>query len=117
MTLCPLGINGGEFPHWSVADICDLAVKLRAQFVELAKPADRRGGHRGGRPGDRGARLGVHVNAGASELAPAFTTARDLGAPVIVVFDDAIERVDASRRRSLDDFRQTVARPPRSARP
>jgi sugar phosphate isomerase/epimerase len=53
-------------------------------------------------------RLRVHVNAGASELAAAFGAARALGAPVIVVFDDAIERVDASRRRSLDDFRETV---------
>ena len=108
MTLCPLGVNGGEFPHWSVAEICDLATKLRAQFVELSNrritgegidPVGRETAARG---------LGVHVNAGASELASAFATARALGAPVIVVFDDAIERVDASRRRSLDDFRQTV---------
>ena len=28
-TLCPLGVNGGEFPHWSVGQICDLAVKIR----------------------------------------------------------------------------------------
>ena len=108
MTLCPLGVNGGEFPHWSVAEICDLAMKLRAQFVELS---NRRIAGEGidavGR--EAAARgLGVHVNAGASELASAFTTARALRAPVIVVFDDAIERVDASRRRSLDDFRQTV---------
>ena len=20
---CPLGVNGGEFPHWSVGRICD----------------------------------------------------------------------------------------------
>jgi hypothetical protein len=24
---CPLGVNGGEFPHWSVGRICDLAMK------------------------------------------------------------------------------------------
>jgi hypothetical protein len=35
-TLCALGVNGGESPRWSVAQICDLAVKLRAKFVELA---------------------------------------------------------------------------------
>jgi sugar phosphate isomerase/epimerase len=34
--------------------------------------------------------------------------ARALDAPVIVLFDDAIERVDGSRRQSLDDFRATV---------
>jgi hypothetical protein len=34
--LCPLGINGGEFPHWSVGQICDLAVKIGAEFVELS---------------------------------------------------------------------------------
>jgi sugar phosphate isomerase/epimerase len=108
MTSCPFGINGGEFPHWPVAKICDLAVKLNAQFVELS--ARRMAGEGttavGRELGSR--RLRVHVNAGASELAAAFEVARDLGAPVIVVFDDAIERVDASRRRSLDDFRETV---------
>ena len=35
-TRCPLGVNGGEYPHWSVAKICDLAVKLGAEFVELS---------------------------------------------------------------------------------
>ena len=35
-TPCPLGVNGGEFPHWSVGQICDLAVKIGAQFVELS---------------------------------------------------------------------------------
>jgi sugar phosphate isomerase/epimerase len=108
MTRCSFGINGGEFPHWSVADICDLAVKVGAQFVELA---NRRIVSEGTGPVGRemvARKLGVHVNAGVSELAPAFSTARTLGAPVIVVFDDAIERVDASRRRSLDDFRQTA---------
>jgi sugar phosphate isomerase/epimerase len=108
MTSCPFGINGGEFPHWPVAKICDLAVKLNAQFVELsARRMVGEGTAAVGRElGSR--RLRVHVNAGASELAAAFEVARDLVAPVIVVFDDAIERVDASRRRSLDDFRETV---------
>jgi len=108
MSQCRFGINGGEFPHWPVAAICDLAVKVGAQFVEL--PC-RRIAHDGAASVARelAARtLGVHVNAGASELAAAFAEARALHAPVIVVFDDAIERVDASRRQSLDDFRQTV---------
>ena len=29
--LCPLGVNGGEFPHWSVGQICDPAVKIGAK--------------------------------------------------------------------------------------
>ena len=89
---CPhSGINGGEFPHWSVAEICGLAVKLRAQFVELSGRRSSLEGAAGGPPRDTAARgLGVHVNAGASELAPAFATAHALKAPVIVVFDDAI---------------------------
>ena len=45
MSLCRFGINGGEFPHWTVGAICDLAVKVRAQFVELAS---RRIEHRSG---------------------------------------------------------------------
>ena len=108
MNLCRFGINGGEFPHWTVGAICDLAVKVRAQFVELAS---RRIASEGAEAVGReiaARNLGVHVNAGASELAAAFGAARTLRAPVIVVFDDAIERVDASRRQSLDDFRQTV---------
>jgi sugar phosphate isomerase/epimerase len=105
---CPLGINGGEFPHWSVAEICDLAVKLRAQFVELSGRRIIAEGAEAVRRETAARGLGVHVNAGASELAPAFATAHALKAPVIVVFDDAIERVDASRRQSLDDFRHMV---------
>ena len=48
------------------------------------------------------------MNAGASDLTAGFGVARALDAPVIVLFDDAIERVDGSRRQSLDDFRATV---------
>ena len=108
MTQCPLGINGGEFPHWSVAEICDLAVKLRAQFVELSGRRIVAEGAEGVSRETVARGLGVHVNAGASELAPAFAAARALKAPVIVIFDDSIERVDASRRQSLDDFQHTV---------
>src|SRR5262249_52734112 len=108
MAPCAFGINGGEFPHWPVRDICDLAVKLQAQFVELSsrrivgEGTTAIGRELDARP------LRVHGNAGASELTAAFGAARALGASVIVVFDDAIERVDASRRQSLDDFRATV---------
>jgi sugar phosphate isomerase/epimerase len=108
MTLCPLGINAGEFPHWSVAQICDLAVKVRAQFVEL--PSGRITAESAAEVArELGARkLRVHVNGAASGLASAFAAARRLNAPVIVVGDDGIERSDASRRQSLDAFRDVV---------
>jgi hypothetical protein len=115
MTFCSFGINGGEFPHWPVADICELGVKLRAQFVELSSRRIVGEGTEAVGREFTARRLGVHVNAGSSELATAFGTARALGASVIVVFDDAIERVDASRRRSLDDFHRPAgarANPP-----
>ena len=40
------------------------------------------------------------MNAGASDLKAGFETARALGAPVIVLFDDAIERVTAAGGRA-----------------
>jgi sugar phosphate isomerase/epimerase len=102
--LCPLGVNGGEYPHWSVSQILDLAVKIRAAFVELsvrrmmdagtptvADEARRRG-------------LGVHVGAMVSELSEAFAVARAIESPLIVAVDDAIERTDRSRTESLSDF-------------
>jgi sugar phosphate isomerase/epimerase len=107
-SLCPLGVNGGEYPHWSVGRTCDLAVKIGAAFVELsvrrmqdagapavAKEARRRG-------------LGIHVGAMVSELPDAFAAARAVGAPLIVAVDDAIERTDLSRRDSVDGFRRLV---------
>ena len=108
MSECPFGINGGEFPHWTVGEIAELAVKVGARFVEL--PLRRLAGD-GAAVAVKETRtrgLAIHVNAGTSELAEAFGTARTLGAPYIVAFDDAIERVDASRRDSLEGFRRTV---------
>ena len=32
---CLLGINGLEYPHWPIQQIADLAVALKASFVEL----------------------------------------------------------------------------------
>jgi sugar phosphate isomerase/epimerase len=108
MTPCSFGINGGEFPHWPVAEICDLAVKVRAQFVELSSRRIAGEGIPAVRKELDARSLRIHVNAGASDLAAGFGVARALDAPVIVLFDDAIERVDGSRRQSLDDFRATV---------
>jgi sugar phosphate isomerase/epimerase len=101
---CQLGVNGGEYPHWSIEQILDLAVSIRAEFVELsvrrvtdrgvpavAVEARRRG-------------LGVHVGAMVSELPHAFQAASAVGAPLIVAVDDAIERSDVSRAESLAAF-------------
>jgi sugar phosphate isomerase/epimerase len=101
---CQLGVNGGEYPDWSIEQILDLTVRVRAEFVELsvrrvtdtgvpavAAEARRRG-------------LGVHVGAMVSELPHAFQAARAVGAPLIVAVDDAIERSDVSRAESLAAF-------------
>ena len=81
----------------------------RSSWTSRADRSTGAGGRRRCAEEPSRAAVGVHVNAGASELASAFCDgARARGGPVIVIFDDAIERVDASRRRSLDDFRQTV---------
>ena len=61
--LCPLGVNGGEYPHWSVAEICDLAVKLGAEFVELSTRRVIDAGSEAVREETRRRRLGVHIGA------------------------------------------------------
>jgi sugar phosphate isomerase/epimerase len=105
MAPCSFGINGGEFPHWPVTDICDLAVKVGARFVELS--SERVSGEGIAAVGrELAARhLRIHVGSGVANLEAAFGVARALDAPVIVMFDDGIERVDGSRRQSLDEFR------------
>jgi sugar phosphate isomerase/epimerase len=105
---CPLGIDGGEFPQWTVEQILDLAVRLRAEFVELSA---RRVAERGAEAllGSARARgLGVHVGAMVSELAAAFPLAGAVEAPLVVAVDDAIERAELSRRQSLEHFRGLV---------
>jgi sugar phosphate isomerase/epimerase len=106
---CPFGINAGEFPHWPIARICDLALSLQAQFVELSAARMRDEGLEqiGGQVRDRG--LAIHINCASSELRLGFSAARAVHAPIIVVFDDAVERPDRSRRGSLHEFR-TLAR-------
>ena len=64
MTLCSFGINGGEFPHWPVAEICGLAVKVRAQFVELSSHRIAGKGTAAVSKELAARRLRVHVNAG-----------------------------------------------------
>ncbi len=105
---CPLGINSGEFPHWPVEKICDLAVTLRAQFIEFSAKRMAAEGFERMSKELRSRDLAVHVNCATSELALAFSAARSLGSPIIVVFDDAVERTDSSRTGSLEAFRRTM---------
>jgi len=108
MAICPLGINGGEYPHWPVAKICDFAVTLKAQFVELGVGRITKEGADRIRQELTSRGLTVHVNSAASEMRLGFSIARSLGAPIIVVSDDAVERADRSRRGSLEEFRQQM---------
>ncbi len=102
---CPLGVNGGEFPHWSIERICDLAVKLGAEFVELSVGRILGAGPVAVTDAARRRGLGVHVGSMVSELEAAFGAADAVAAPLIVAVDDAIERADRSRRDSLEAFR------------
>jgi hypothetical protein len=106
-TRCPLCVNGGEYPHWSVAKISDLAVKLGAEFVELSARRVIVGGPQTVLKESR-RRLGIHIGAMVSELTDAFVAAYAVGAPLIVAVDDAIERAELSRGQSIRVFRQLV---------
>lgn len=104
----PLGINGGEYPHWPVERICDLALELKAQFVELSVGRIRDAGTAGVARALAARSLHVHINGATSDLAGACTAAAELGSSYIVVFDDAVERPELSRAACLDAFRRTV---------
>jgi len=107
--LCPLGVNGGEYPHWSVPQILDLAANLHAAFVELSVRRVMSAGGPAVAAEARRRGLGVHVGAMVSELPEAFVAARAVESPLIVAVDDAIERMDRSRAESLAAFaRQAV---------
>jgi sugar phosphate isomerase/epimerase len=108
MALSPLGINGGEYPHWPVEKICELAAALKARFVELAVSRIARDGNERVRRElvERG--LGIHVNCATSELAAAMKVAQVIESPIVVVFDNAVERADMSRADSLEAFRRMV---------
>jgi sugar phosphate isomerase/epimerase len=105
---CPLGINGGEFPHWSLEQILDLAVRIGAAFVELPSRQVADFGAPDLRREARARGLGVHVGAMVSELPVAFPVARAVEASLVVAVDDAIERADLSRQESLESFRRLV---------
>jgi hypothetical protein len=68
MPRSPLGINGGEYPHWPMAKICELASALKAQFVELAASRIERDGIEHVRHELAASGLRIHVNCATSEL-------------------------------------------------
>jgi len=108
MELCPLGINGYEFPRWSIAKICDLAVELKARYVELsvARIAETGAGDVRRELSARG--LSAVVDCDTSALAAAFSVAIELDSSIIVALDDGVERADISRMEWLDDFQRTA---------
>jgi sugar phosphate isomerase/epimerase len=91
-----------------VGQVADLAVKIGAAFVELPVGRLLDAGLPAVERELRQRQLGIHVGAMVSELPRACEAARALGAPLIVVVDDAIERPDASRQASLEGFRRQV---------
>jgi sugar phosphate isomerase/epimerase len=108
MAGCPLGVSAGEFPQWPIKKICDLAVTLRARFIELSAKRMSDEGLEQVAQEVRSRELGIHVNCATSELRLGFSAARSVGAPILVVFDDAVERADRGRRGSLDEFRREM---------
>jgi sugar phosphate isomerase/epimerase len=108
MTSCPFGINGGEFPEWPVGRIADLAVKLGARFIELPCRRLAGSGAAGALAQAEARGVSIHVNALVSEAPEAFAAARLVRAPYIVIADDCIERMDASRGESIARFRATI---------
>jgi sugar phosphate isomerase/epimerase len=91
-----------------VGQICDLAAKIGAEFVELSVGRVRDAGGPAVAAEARRRGLGIHVGAMVSELGSAFEAARAVAAPLIVAVDDAIERADLSRRESVEGFRRLV---------
>jgi sugar phosphate isomerase/epimerase len=108
MELCPLGINGGEYPHWPIAKICDLAVEVKARFVELSVARIAETGAEDVRRELSARGLAVHVDGDTSELAAAFSAAIKLDSGLIIAFDDAVERPDMSRMECLDRLKKTA---------
>jgi sugar phosphate isomerase/epimerase len=104
----PLGINGGEYPHWPIGKICDLAVELKAQFVELSVGRIREAGTPAVARELAARNLRVHVNGATSDLGGACSAAAELGVSYIVVFDDAVERPELNRAACLDALRRTA---------
>jgi sugar phosphate isomerase/epimerase len=108
MLRSPLGINGGEYPHWPIEKICDLASSLKAQFVELAVSRIARDSIEYVRRESAAHGLTIHVNCATSELGAAMKVAHALESPIVVVFDDSMERTDTSRAGSVEAFRRMV---------
>jgi sugar phosphate isomerase/epimerase len=105
---CLLGINGLEYPHWPIQQIADLAVALKASFVELGVGRITREGVDVVLREFEARHLTVEVNSPSSEIEAGMATALRLGSPYVIVLDDAIERADWSRAQSIEGFRRTM---------
>ena len=105
---CPLGINGLEYPHWPIQKIADLAVALKASFVELGVGRIVREGVEVVLREFQPRHLTVEVNSPSSEIEVGMATAQRVGSPYVIVLDDAIERSDWSRAKSIEGFRRTM---------
>jgi len=108
-TRSPLGINGLEYPHWPIQKIADLAVALKASFVELGVGRIAREGVDAVLREFQARNLTVEVNSPSSEIEAGMTTAQRVEAPYVIIFDDAIERSDWSRAESVEAFQRTMA--------
>jgi len=104
----PLGINGLEYPHWPIQKIADLAVALKASFVELGVGRIVKEGVDAVLREFQARSLTVEVNSPSSEIEAGMATAQRVGSPYVIVLDDAIERPDWSRAQSIEGFRRTM---------
>lgn len=103
-----LGFNGLEYPHWSLEQIADFAVRLKAGFVELAARRIAAEGADAVLRAFCARDIGLAVNCFTSELGTGLELARRIGAGYVVLQDDSIESPTASRPASLEAFRQTA---------
>ena len=104
-TRSPLGINGLEYPHWPLQKIADLAVALKARFVELTPARVARESVDAVLAAFGPRNLTVEINSPSSEIETGMAIAQRLGSPYVIVLDDNIERPDWSRAQSIEAFR------------
>ena len=107
-TRSPLGISGLEYPHWPIEKIADLAVALKASFVELGVGRIAREGVDAVLRALQARNLTVTVNSPSSEIGAGMATAQRMGASCVIILDDAIERPDWNRARCVEAFRRTM---------
>jgi sugar phosphate isomerase/epimerase len=108
MALCPLGINGTEYPHWPVERICEFAVGLKARYVELAVGRIVKEGTERIRQTLAGSGLKLTLNSTNAEIVEGMKVAHALEASIVVLGDVGIERPTESRTGSIEAFRRVM---------